>query len=83
MGNFKLFALNLLTDKMEVDGHMLHAAMKNRIGTNISGANIVTENFWNTNQRKLNLFKKIGEPVSFGNSSSNCSIFYLCRRTRN
>lgn len=45
MGNFKLFALNLLTDKVEVDGHMLHAAMENRIDTNISGANIVAENF--------------------------------------
>ena len=63
MDNFKLFALNLLTDIMEFDDHMLHAAMQNRIGTNTSGANIVVENFRNNNQRKLKLLKKMVSQV--------------------
>lgn len=33
MGNFKLFVLNLLTNKMEVDGHMLHAAVRGNLSS--------------------------------------------------
>lgn len=44
MENIKLFVLNLIMGKIEVDGHMLHAATKNRIHRNISGADIFTEN---------------------------------------
>ena len=76
MDSFKLFALNLLTDKMEVDG-------KNRIHMNISGADIAIEYSWNNGQRKLKFLKNMGELVNFRNSCRNCPIFCLCRRTRN
>lgn len=34
------------------------------IRTNMSGADIVTENSWNSNKRKLKLMKKTGKSVS-------------------
>lgn len=63
MNNIKMLFLNLILDKVEVNGSMFHAAVEHGVVIEIGSANIITINHRGSNERIMELTEKVSYPI--------------------
>ena len=83
MSDTKSTILNLIPYEMKIDGKMLHSGMKNGIGTELSGPNIITINDRAVGKRNTKIGQEITNEIKFSSSICNRAIFCLSGRSSN
>lgn len=73
----ELLPLNLVPDKMKIDGYVLYSTMENWILAQVGGVNVVMVNNWYIIKRDTKLLKMIGQLICFNNCINNGMILGL------
>ena len=83
MSDTKSTILNLIPYEMKIYGNRLHSRMKNGIGTELSGPNIITINDRAVGKRNTKIGQEITNEIKFSSSICNGATFCLSGRSSN
>lgn len=80
MSHTKSTIMNLILNKVKIYCNMLHSRVKNWIGTELCGTNIIIVNDRTTRKCNTEINEKITNEIKFSNNIGNRSILCLSRR---
>ena len=77
MDHLESIACNKFTDKVVVNGDVLHMRVKNWVGTKASGSDVVGENLRERWKLKAEFMQQVLQPKEFSDSGCNGMVFSL------
>ena len=80
--NLKILLENTLMNEVIINLRVLGASMKNWIGHDGQGKNIIAPKLWGKSKKNAKILQNLTNPTELGSSGSKCPIFRLCGRRR-
>jgi hypothetical protein len=82
MENTNIANSHPVTNEVQVNLHMLHPLMLNRVGGEVHGADIVAVNKCNPGERAVKLSQELSEPGRLSHAVSNSPVLRISTRAR-